>query len=78
MKKNKNNNWFISVRGSYLPSSSKGTIIYLLYVTYVTALFIGWYKNGHDYWDLIIYVIPLSIGSMLLTQYIASKHSKGR
>ena len=76
MAKNRNKNWFIAVRGSYLPSSFMGMIIYLLYVAYVVALVIGWYINGHDYWTLLINVIPLSIGAMLITQYIASKHSK--
>lgn len=76
MKKNNNKNWFVAVRGSYLPSSTTGMIIYLLYVTYIVAIVVGWYRQGHDYWTLLINVIPLSVGSMLVTQYIASKHSK--
>jgi hypothetical protein len=76
MKKNKNKSWFVAVRGSYLPSSLTGMVIYLLYITYVVALIIGWYIEGHNYWDLLIFVIPLSIGAMLITQHIASKHTK--
>ena len=78
MKKRKDKYWFVAIRGSYLPSSTTGMIIYLLYVIYIVALTVGWYLNGHDYWSLLIYVIPLSIGAMLITQYIASKHSKAR
>ncbi len=74
-RKNKKSKWFIQVRGSYLPNGLIGTSIYLLYVTYLVILMFAWYKESFSLWSLVSFVIPLSVGSAIITQYIASKHS---
>ena len=76
MSKNKNKIWFKKIRGSYLPSSTTGLVIYLSYTAYLIALITIWYLENSSVWNLIVFVIPLSVGAALLTQYIASKHSK--
>jgi hypothetical protein len=68
--------WFVSVRGSYLPSSLTGLVLYLAYAAYIVLLAIGWYADGHRIWYLLVNVIPLAVGAAVLTQYIASKHSE--
>ena len=68
--------WFVKTRGSYLPSSLMGASIYTLYVLYVVALLGDWAINGHHTWHLLTAVIPLTVGAALVTQYIASKHSR--
>lgn len=74
--KSKTHAWFIARRGSYLPASLIGLIIYLVYVAYIAALLGGWYVDGHRIWYLLVYVIPLSTAAAILTQFVASKHSR--
>lgn len=68
--------WFISVRSSYLPVSFTGLLIYFLYLAYLVALVADWLRDGHHVWYLLVDVVPLSVFAALITQYIASKHSK--
>jgi hypothetical protein len=68
--------WFVSVRGSYLPASGIGLVIYLLYASYIIAVGIAWYSRGCDVWSLLTITIPLTVGAALVTQYIASRNSK--
>jgi len=67
--------WFVYVRRSYLPASGLGQLIYLVYVIYVFALPVDWYKRGHSLWELLSVVIPLEILAAVFTQYLASKNS---
>lgn len=75
MPKQKAKSWFKPVRGSYLPASPVGLLIYTIYVVYLAALTFGWYVDGHRIWYLITQVIPLSVGAALIAQYIAAKHT---
>lgn len=68
--------WFRPVRGSYLPASPAGLVIYLAYAAYVVLVAAGWYVDGHRIWYLLVDVIPLTAAAALLTQFIASRHSK--
>jgi hypothetical protein len=68
-------NWFIRKRGSYLPSSGKGYVLYLLYVAYDVVLVIDWYKNSRTLWHLLTNVIPLVIAMAIVMQYLASRHT---
>ena len=72
----KNQKWFNPVRSSYLPASAIGFTIYFAYLIYLIALLIGWVIKGHHIWNFLVNVIPLSVGAAIITQYIASKHSK--
>lgn len=68
--------WFTPARNSYLPANNIGAIIYLAYATYVVAIGIIWLVYERTAWTLVTQAVPLAVGAMLLTQYIASKHSK--
>lgn len=76
MAKNNISIWFRKVRGSYLPASFIGLIIYLLYVAYIVAVGIEWYRIGHDYWTLLTAVIPVVVVAAVIVQVIASRRSK--
>jgi hypothetical protein len=75
MSKRKNY-WFKKIRGSYLPASTIGLIVYLAYVAYLLGLIGVWLKYDKSIWGIVVYVIPLSVASAIVTQNIASKHSK--
>ncbi len=76
MAKKNSSYWFRAIRGSYLPSSLLGLCIYLLYVAYIVTLTYEWIIRGSDSWTLLTVVLPLIVLAALITQYIASKHSK--
>jgi hypothetical protein len=77
MAKSKNNRaWFIRVRSSYLPISPTGLTIYFIYLAYLLALIADWLRDGHHTWYFLVDVVPLSVAAALVTQYIASKHSR--
>jgi hypothetical protein len=76
MAKSNTINWFRKVRGSYLPSSFVGLVIYLAYVAYIVAIGLEWYASGQGYWTLLTVVVPLVAFSTLVVQYIASRHAK--
>lgn len=76
MARTSSKSWFTPTRGSYLPSSPTGLIIYGAYAAYLVALVAGWYADGHRIWYLLTEVFPLSAAAALLTQWIASRHSK--
>lgn len=74
-RKSKKGAWFYKIRGSYLPCSWQGLTIYFIYLVYVVALPIAWLWKGHDFWNLLVAVVPLWIGAALIAQYVASKHA---
>jgi len=76
MAKNNTSIWFRKLRGSYLPNSFVGLVIYAIYVAYIVAVGIEWYRIGHDYWTLLTTVIPVVIVAAVIVQSIAAKHSK--
>jgi biotin transporter BioY len=68
--------WFKRIRSSYLPTSTVGFILYFIYLAYLLALIADWLRDGHHVWYFLVDVLPLSVAAALITQYIASKHSK--
>jgi len=76
MAKNNSAVWFRKVRESYLPISPMGLLVYLLYVGYIVTVVIAWYQIGHNTWTLLTTVIPVVVVAAVVTQLIASKHSK--
>ncbi len=76
MAKNNSSIWFRKVRGSYLPTSFIGLVLYLAYVAYIVAVVVDWYYLGHSGWVLLTVVIPVVVVAAFIVQLIASKHSK--
>jgi hypothetical protein len=76
MAKNNSATWFRKIRGSYLPTSFTGLVIYLIYVAYVIAVAVEWFQKGYDYWTLLTVVLPVVAVAALIVQFIASKRSK--
>ena len=76
MAKKNTSIWFRKIRGSYLPVNFIGLAIYLLYLGYIVVLAYDWYRLGYHVWPLLTSVIPLVVLAAIVTQYIASRHSK--
>ena len=76
MPKKNSSRWFRAIRGSYLPSSAMGLLVYLLYVAYILTLIYEWLIRSGDIWSMLTVVLPLVVLAAIVTQYVASKHSK--
>lgn len=76
MAKSTTSIWFRKIRGSYLPTSPTGMLIYLLYVSYIVILATDWLRNGYHVWPLLTGVIPFIVLAAFVTQSIAAKHSR--
>ena len=74
--KTKNRPWFRKIRGSYLPCSHEGLMIYFAYLVYLVAVPVVWYQQGHDLWRLLTTVVPLWVGAAFVAQFVASKNAK--
>lgn len=68
--------WFTKVRGSYLPLSWQGFVLYVFYVAYIIVVPVTWYAKGHYLWPLLVNVIPAVVGAAVLAQVIAAKTSE--
>ncbi|HSX45144.1 MAG TPA: hypothetical protein VLF39_03530 [Candidatus Saccharimonadales bacterium] len=67
--------WFIKVRGSYLPASSAGWLLYLPYTVYLVFTLVA-ALNQTSSWQLaFLFIIPNWIAAFGLMTYIASKKS---
>lgn len=68
--------WFKPVRGSYLPASPQGLGVYGLYVAYIVAVAVVWYRQGHGAWPLLVNVFPAWAIAAFITQAVAAKTSR--
>lgn len=68
--------WFRKVRGSYLPTSFIGLVIYFVYVAYIVAVVVDWYYLGHSGWIFLTTVIPVVVVAAFIVQTIAARHAK--
>ena len=76
VKRKKTNTWFIKVRGSYLPNSWQGWLLYVPFVAYLVAAMV--YAWGSDE-SLFRVVFGLATQFMLagvIMTWVASKNSK--
>ncbi len=74
-KSNKNNAWFIRVRGSYLPNNSWGWLTYVPYLFYLLyTLYAGFHYT--DSKELaVLYIVPNFVAAAAIMTFIASKKS---
>lgn len=68
--------WFIKVRGSYLPSSWQGWLIYLPYLAYIVSVLVFVFVNNYDLWHAIVVLVPNWIAALVIMTWIAERRTK--
>lgn len=67
--------WFVPVRGSYLPATAIGWLLYLPYLAYlVFAFVIGW-RDINSVGNTILFILPNWIAAAAVMSWIASRKS---
>jgi hypothetical protein len=67
--------WFVPVRGSYLPVSTKGWLTYVPFIVYlVFALIIGW-RNSAEIGTVILFVVPNWVAATVVMTWLAAHKS---
>lgn len=74
-KSAKKDAWFIPVRGSYLPRSWQGWLLYVPFTAYlVFSLYIGWTQTDSAA-TAILYVVPNWVAVAVIMTWIARRTS---
>ncbi len=74
-KKTNKNNWFIRVRGSYLPNNYLGWLTYVPYLAYLLFSLWAGYKYTNSLSMAVLYIVPNFVAAGVIMSYIASKKS---
>jgi len=75
MKKHNHDVWFRKVRGSYLPCSWQGWLLYIPYTAYILGIVA--YVTAHDYDKLlsVFLVVPNWVAALAVMTWIAKAKS---
>lgn len=77
MKKkiNKSGKWFKPVRGSYLPISWQGWILYVPFVIFLITVMNGAIMNAHSISDAFYMMFPQWVAAIVVMTWIAKQKS---
>ncbi len=70
-----NKKWFKKVRGSYLPKSWQGWLLYVPFVTYLVTVFIAVDRNSNSVSDTLYGIFPQWVAAGVVMTWIANKKS---
>ena len=73
--KHKQKTWFIKVRGSYLPNSWQGWLLYLPYLAYLLSVLTWVMVNNYGLWQAILTLVPNWVASLAVMTWIAKAKS---
>lgn len=74
-KKTKKVKWFVSVRGSYLPSSSQGWLLYIPYLAFLAFSYIlAWKLNISVVVQIYLVAVQWGFALFFMT-WVARRHS---
>jgi hypothetical protein len=67
--------WFVKTRGSYLPKSWQGILLYFVYVSYLLIVLIDAINTQTNFVRGFIFVFPQYVAAILVVSWIASQKS---
>lgn len=74
MKTNKKA-WFVKTRGSYLPKTWQGGLLYLLYLVYLVWALVFVLKGDYEFWNGLFFIVPNWIAACVIFSWLASQKS---
>jgi hypothetical protein len=67
--------WFIPVRGSYLPASTIGWLLYLPFVAYLAFTLVICLNNTSSNATAVLFIVPNWVAAAAVMTYIAARKS---
>lgn len=71
----KNKKWFTPVRGSYLPCSWQGWLLYVPYISWMVLTYLRIDTYTSNSVDTLIGIVPFWISASVVLHWIASRRS---
>jgi hypothetical protein len=68
--------WFINVRGSYLPASWQGWVLYIPYLAYLVGVPIYVWQHQLSLGSAILTLIPNWVAALVVMTWVAERTSK--
>jgi hypothetical protein len=68
--------WFKKVRGSYLPCSLIGWMLYVPFIMFLVATLYLSFKGGRTYAGQFYFIFPQYICALIVMHWLASRFSK--
>lgn len=75
-RKSKSQKWFKRVRGSYLPNSWQGWLLYVPYAAYVMGVVIYAYVSGWNLGTSLFVIVPNWVAALAAMTWIAERTSR--
>jgi hypothetical protein len=75
MRKRKNKKWFIAVRGSYLPNSWQGWLMYAPFLAYLLWAVWAGLKDTDNYTTAIMFILPNWVAAAVVMTWLAKRAS---
>jgi hypothetical protein len=76
MTRPKPKKWFIKVRGSYLPNSWHGWLLYVPFVAYLFAAMVYAWQSNESVFRIVFDLVTQYILAAVVMTWIASQKSK--
>ena len=76
MKHRNRHAWFIKVRGSYLPNSWQGWLLYIPYTAYVVGVLAYVFMQHDDVWRAIFTLVPNWLAALVAMSWIAKQTTR--
>jgi hypothetical protein len=74
-RKSKSQTWFKKVRGSYLPNSWQGWLLYVPYAVYVIGVVFYAYLSGWSLGTALFVIVPNWVAALAAMTWIAERTS---
>ena len=74
-KKGKQKAWFVKTRGSFLPRTWQGILIYLCYVAYLIFALVEAINTQSSVARAILFIVPQWVAAIVVVTWLANNHS---
>jgi hypothetical protein len=71
----RNKQWFVKVRGSYLPNNWAGGLTYIPYLAYIIGVLVYVVGKGYDVWTSMFVLLPNWVAAVAIMNWIAARKS---
>jgi len=75
-RKSKSPRWFKKVRGSYLPNSWQGWLLYIPYAAYVICVVLYAYINQWNLGTSLFVIVPNWVAALAIMSWLADRTSR--